>query len=128
MDGEERVRILNMVKEGKITPEEGMKLLEALESSMQDEAPVPLGKAKWLRIRVTDMRTARPKVAVNLPIGIVDWALRAGSRVAALGGVDLNGMGVNVEELRSVINLGLKGKLIDVTDEDDKEHVEIIVE
>ncbi len=128
MDGEERVRILNMVKEGKVTPEEGMKLLEALETSAGEEAEVPQGKAKWLRIRVTDVKTNRPKVSVNLPIGIVDWALRTGSRVAAFGGADLNGMGVNLEELRAAINFGLKGKIIDVTDEEEGQHVEIVVE
>lgn len=128
MDGEERVRILNMVKGGKITPEEGMKLLEALETSTGEDVEAPQGKAKWLRIRVTDMKTNRPKVSVNLPIGIVDWALRTGSRVAAFGGADLNGMGVNLEELRAAINFGLKGKIIDVTDEEEGHHVEIVVE
>jgi hypothetical protein len=37
-------------------------------------------------------------------------------------------MGVNLEELRSAINYGLKGKIIDVVDEEDQTHVEIIVE
>lgn len=128
MDGEERVRILNMVKEGKVTPEEGMKLLEALETSAEETAEIPQGKAKWLRIRVTDIKTNRPKVSVNLPIGIVDWALRTGSRVAAFGGEDLNGMGVNLEELRAAISFGLKGKIVDVTDEEEGQHVEIAVE
>jgi hypothetical protein len=126
---EERVRILGMVKEGKITPEEGIKLLEALETSTEDQADLaPSGKAKWFRVRVTDVKTNKPKVTVNLPIGLVDWALRTGSRVAAFGGADLNGMGINLEELRAAINFGVRGKIIDVTDEDGGEHVEIIVE
>jgi hypothetical protein len=88
----------------------------------------PSGKAKWFRVRVTDVKTNKPKVTVNLPIGLVDWALRTGSRVAAFGGADLNGMGINLEELRAAINFGVRGKIIDVTDEDGGEHVEIIVE
>ncbi len=125
---EERVRILAMVKEGKISPEEGIKLLEALETSTEDQVESPQSKAKWFRVRVTDVKTNRPKVTVNLPIGLVDWALRTGSKVAAFGGADLNGMGINLDELRAAINFGLKGKIIDVTDEEDGEHVEIIVE
>jgi len=126
---EEKVRILSMVKEGKITPEEGMKLLEALGDSVQEEDDVPVqGKAKWFRVRITDTRTNKPKVSVNLPISIVDWALRTGGKVAAFGGADLGGMGVDLEELRVAINSGLKGKIIDVTDDDDGQHVEIVIE
>ncbi len=125
---EERVRILAMVKDGKISPEEGIKLLEALETSTEDQVESPGTKAKWFRVRVTDVKTNKPKVSVNLPIGLVDWALRTGSRVAAFGGADLNGMGINLEELRAAINYGLKGKIIDVTDEDEGSHVEIYVE
>ncbi|MEX0974688.1 MAG: hypothetical protein WD024_04960 [Bacillota bacterium] len=125
---EERVRILGMVKEGKITPEEGIKLLDALETSTEDQMESTQGKAKWFRVRITDVKTNRPKVSVNLPIGLVDWALRTGSRVAAFGGADLNGMGINLEELRAAINFGVRGKIIDVIDEDQGQHVEIIVE
>jgi len=124
---EERIRILNMVKEGTLTVEEATKLLEALEAPAED-ADVPETKAKWLRVRVTDLKTNRVKVSVNLPIGLVDWALRAGTKFASLGGVELNGMGVNLEELRSAINYGMRGKIIDVVDEEEQVHVEVIVE
>lgn len=127
---DEKIRILNMVKEGKLTVEDATKLLEALDAGSADEAEASQGqgKAKWLRIRITDSKTNRPKVALNLPIGIVDWALRTGSRVAAFGGADLGGMGINLEELRAAINFGLKGRIVDVTDEEESQHVEIIVE
>lgn len=124
---EEKVRVLNMVKEGKITVEEAMKILEAL-GTPQEEPELTESKAKWFRVRITDLKTNRPKVSLNLPIGLVDWALRTGTKVASFGGVDLNGMGVNLEELRSAINYGLKGKIIDVMDEEDQTHIEIVVE
>lgn len=124
---EEKIRILNMVKEGTITVEEATKLLEALETP-QEEPEISGSKAKWFRVRITDLKTNRAKVSVNLPIGLVDWALRAGTKVASFGGVDLNGMGVNLEELRSAINYGLKGKIIDVVDEEEQTHVEVSVE
>lgn len=126
---EERVRILAMVKEGKITPEEGIKLLEALEVSTEDQAMESAqGKAKWFRVRITDTRTNKLKVTVNLPISLVDWGLRTGAKVASFGGADLNGMGINVEELRAAINFGFRGKIVDVTDEESGDHVEVTVE
>lgn len=124
---EEKIRILNMVKEGTITAEEATKLLEALETP-QEEPEISGSKAKWFRVRITDLKTNKVKVSVNLPIGLVDWALRTGTKLASLGGVDLNGMGVNLEELRSAIHYGLKGKIIDVVDEAEQTHIEILVE
>ncbi|HHY44830.1 MAG TPA: hypothetical protein GX512_03875 [Firmicutes bacterium] len=125
---EEKIRILNMVKEGTITVEEATKLLEALETPAEEPEISETTKAKWLRVRITDLKTNRIKVSVNLPIGLVDWALRTGTKLASFGGVDLNGMGVNLEELRSAIHYGLKGKIIDVVDEEEQTHIEILVE
>ncbi len=125
---EERIRVLNMLKEGKITPDEAMRILEAMETVPDKEVEAPQSRAKWLRVKVTDLKTGRAKVSVNLPMGIVDWALRTGTRVASIGGTDLNGMGIDVEGLRAAISYGLKGKIVDVTDDDGSEHVEVIIE
>ncbi len=125
---DERFEILKMVQEGKITAEEGVKLLEALEPDI-DEGPVsPAARARWMRVRVTDTATGKPKVAVNLPLGILNWALRVGSKFASIGGVDLNGMGVNLEELGAALTQGFTGKFVDVVDEASGEHVEVIIE
>lgn len=124
---DERVRVLNLVKEGKLSVDEATKILEALNTT-EDEPEVPQSKAKWFRVRVTDLKTNRPKVSVNLPFGLVDWALRTGSKFASVGGVDLGGMGIDLEELRSAINYGLRGKIVDVVDEEDQVHVEVVVE
>lgn len=82
-------------------------------------------KAKWFRIRVTDLRTNQAKVTVKVPMAIVDWGLRCGSKI---GGADLNEMGVNIEELRVAMNTGLCGTIVDVTDEEKGEHVEVTLE
>ncbi len=126
---EERIRVLNMLKDGKLTVDEATKLLEAMqEAPEKDIRETQANKAKWFRVKVTDLATGKPKVAVNLPMMIVDWALKVGPRAASLGGVDLNSMGVDLEELRSVISYGLRGKIVDVTDDDSSTHVEITVE
>lgn len=125
---EERLRVLQMLKDGKITPEEAVKLIEALESTEESIPDEPVQKARWLRVRVTDM-SGKPKVMVNLPMTIVDWALRVGSKVpASYGGVNLAEMGIDLNELRQLLCTGFRGKIVDVEDEDEKQHVEVIIE
>jgi hypothetical protein len=122
---EERMRILKMIQEGKITAEEGAKLLAALrESRKETRAPTSTGRLGrgWLRVRVTDMSTNRPKVNVNLPLSLMDAGLKIGAQYAPeLAGIDLSEF---IEEIKG----GAQGKIIDVIDEEDGEHVEIFVE
>lgn len=120
---EERMKILKMIEEGKLSAEEGTKLLAALsvKRPASSRAAGP-GSAKWLRIRVTDTRTGRSKASVQIPIALVDAGLKIGAHFAPeVDGVDMSNV---MEALRS----GVTGKIIDVTDEEDGEHVEIYVE
>ena len=122
---EERMRILRMIQEGKITAEEGAKLLAALrESRKETRPPGTPGRFNkgWLRVRVTDMATNRPKVNVNLPLSLMDAGLKIGAQYAPeLAGIDLSQF---IEDIKG----GAQGKIIDVIDEEDGEHVEIFVE
>ena len=123
---EERMKILKMIEEGKISAEEGAKLLSALTESRKSasgaQSGAGPGDARWLRIRVTDTSTGKAKVNVNLPIGLINVGLKLGARFSPE--VDEEQMEALAEALKS----GLSGKIIDVTDEDDGEHVEIFVE
>jgi hypothetical protein len=121
---EERMKILKMIEEGKLSAEEGTKLLAALsvKRPTTSRAPGMPGSAKWLRIRVTDTRTGRSKASVQIPIALVDAGLKIGAHFAPeVDGVDMSNV---MEALRS----GVTGKIIDVTDDEDGEHVEIYVE
>ena len=122
---EERMKILKMIEEGKLSAEEGTKLLTALSDKRMPMPPRPPGipgGPRWLRIRVTDIRTGRSKASVQLPLALVDAGMKIGARFAPeVEGVDMSNV---MEALRS----GVTGKIIDVTDEEDGEHVEIYVE
>ena len=121
---EERMKILKMIEEGKLSAEEGTKLLAALNAkrTLSPRAPGMPGGAKWLRIRVTDTRSGRSKASVQIPLALVDAGLKIGAHFAPeVEGVDMSNV---MEALRS----GMTGKIIDVTDEEDGEHVEIYVE
>lgn len=120
---EERLKILKMIDEGKITAEEGAKLLSALSESRKTQLRKPStrspGGARWLRIRVTDMVTGRAKATVNLPLGLVDAGLNIASQYAP---------DIAFDQLVDAINEGAEGKIIDVVDDEDGEHVEIFIE
>jgi len=122
---EERMKILKMIEEGKLSAEEGTKLLATLTENRgptPPRAPGMPGAPKWLRIRVTDVRSGRSKASVQIPLALVDAGMKIGAHFAPeVEGVD---MGNVMEALRS----GMTGKIIDVTDEEDGEHVEIYVE
>lgn len=123
---EERMKILKMVEEGKISAEEGAKLLSALQQAQRasggDQAARRPGSVRWLRIRVTDLPSGRSKASVQIPIGLIDAGMKIGAHFAPeVEGVD---MGNVLEAVRA----GVTGKIIDVTDDEDGERVEIFVE
>lgn len=120
---EERMKILKMIDEGKITAEEGARLLATLSESRKAARKPTVrgayGGARWLKVRVTDMVTGKAKATVNLPLGLVDAGLNIASKYAP---------DVAFDELVEAINAGAEGKIIDVYDEEDGEHVEIFIE
>jgi hypothetical protein len=121
---DERMRILKMVSEKQITAEEGARLLEALRGSSAGDTQGrnETGKARWLRIRVTDRPSGRTKVNVSLPIGLVDVGLKMGARFAP----EMAGM--DVSAIQAALKDGVQGRIIEVDDEEDDERVEIFVE
>jgi len=123
---EERMQILNMVAEGKISAEEGAKLLAALDPERKKKGAAGiLGRPsapRWFRVQVTDLKTGKSKVSVNLPMGLVDVGRKMGARFAPeLGDMDFDKI---VEQIKS----GVQGKIIEVEDSEDGERVEIYVE
>ena len=122
---EERMRILKMIREGKITAEEGAKLLSALgekEKAAHRPALRPMGGPRWLRVRVTDMNTGKAKTSVNIPLGLMEWGLQIGAQFAP------EVKNFDLAKLQEMLQAGMEGKIVDVVDEVDGEHVEIFIE
>ena len=122
---EERMKILKMIEEGKLSAEEGTKLLSALngpKTPIPPRTPGMPGGARWLRIRVTDVRTGRSKASVQIPLALVDAGMKIGAHFAP------EVEGVNMSNVMEALRAGVTGKIIDVTDDEDGEHVEIYVE
>ena len=124
---EERMQILKMIEAKQITAEEGAKLLAALGEKDRNETtrpqPSPSTSGKWFRVRVTDLRTGRRKVNVNIPLGLVDVGMKMGAKFAPAG-VE----GLDMDKIIAAIKSGGQGKVVDVEDEEDGEHVEVFIE
>jgi len=123
---EERMKILKMIEEGKISADEGARLLAALAEGRRSALGVSpshgAGAPRTLRIRVTDVASGRSKASVQIPLALVDAGMKIGAHFAPeVEGVDMSNV---MDALRS----GVTGKIIDVVDEEDGEHVEIFVE
>lgn len=122
---EERMKILNMIREGKISAEEGAKLLSALgDSEKPTRAPSTKasGEPRWFRVRVTDLVNGKTKVSVNIPFGLMEWGMQIGAQFAP------EVADLDFEQLKEMLESGVGGKVVDVIDEEDGEHVEIFIE
>jgi len=134
----ESLEILEMVKEGRVTPEQGRQLLEALKSQPGAMALSPGEKPRFVRVRVNVAGGDKEKVAVNvnLPVAMADLALKMlekaeftkdgehikfGDYMKDLGGMD-------VATILQMVKEGAEGKLVDVDIEgNDGEHVKVEV-
>ena len=122
----EKMQILTMVKEGKITVEEGMRLLNALEDIDTSDGPIVSGnKVKWLKIRVFDPED-NVKVNVTLPTLLINVGIKLADRFSP----EFREAGLteeSVEEILAAIKNGTTGKIVDI-DAEDGTKVEVVLE
>lgn len=127
---DEKIRILAMVQEGRITASEGLDLINALEDNQIPAPPPPVRPSgRFLRVRVNGEKGM--KVDVNIPIELIKIA----SRLAGVGlsfipqkaraemekkGIDL--ARIDIEEMVRLIDEGMADMhLVDVDIDDPKE-------
>jgi hypothetical protein len=72
--------------------------------------------------QVTDTKTGKTRVNVRMPVGLVSAGVKMGARFAP------QVEGLDPEELMAFLNAGTIGKIIDVYEEEDGEHVEVFIE
>jgi hypothetical protein len=120
---DERMKILKMLEEGKLSAEEAARLLKALgKPKAERRAPPPGSEPKWLRVRVTDMKSGRASVNVNLPMSLVNVGLKLGAQFVP------DTEGIDFRQVQEALRAGLTGKIVDVEDVDEGQRVEIYVE
>lgn len=121
---EEKIQILEMVEDGKITAAEATELLAALESN--EEEIVPRKDVKWLKVRVYTLDD-QPKVNVNIPISLVDVGLKLAKKYDPKlkdSGLD----NIDLDEILDAIKNGAEGKIVDVIDDEEQTKIKVYVE
>ena len=124
----EKLAILKMVEEGKISVEEASKLLQSVEDKNQELSLVTRTTertAKWIKIRVIDDEGTR--VNVNLPIALVDVAFKIAKASDSNFDVKLGNVNVDIDAIIKMIQEGAEGKIVDVESSDGTK-VEIVIE
>lgn len=127
----EKLTILKMVEEGKITVDEASKLLQAVEDKNQELALVTKANdssertAKWIKIKVLDEDGTR--VNVNLPIALVDVAFKIAKASDSNFDVKLGNVNVDIDAIIKMIQEGAEGKIVDI-ESGDGTKVEIVIE
>ena len=134
---EETMRILNMVKDGKISPEEGEKLISAMNES--DKPRKKNAKYTMLRVRVDvadPKKTEQAKVTINVPLTLAKKAAGLLSLVPKDTKAELNEKGIDLDgiDLKELIEMFEDGELteelvtVDVGDNEKGAKVRIYVD
>lgn len=138
----ERQAILDMLASGKITAVEAADLLKAGSApgagapppgsepaalkQAEAAATAPAGRSNggpsWFHVRVTNMQTGKTKVTVNIPMRLLKFGVKFGSKFAP----ELQGM--SWDDINAMLAEGGEGVLVDVQDEEDGERVQIYVD
>ncbi len=145
----ERLSILKMIENGKITAAEGASLLKAISPPTPEAAKDPdlnpfgtdsakagqddsepssrqqTTEARWLRVTVTDPQSGQQRVKLNIPIGLVNTGLRMGARfVPNLNQTEYKAFMSKMEEFSRSRQSGL---VVDTVTENG-EHLSVYVE
>ncbi|MCB8927041.1 MAG: hypothetical protein H6652_15595 [Ardenticatenaceae bacterium] len=141
-----RMEILELLSNGKITAAEAADLLSDIG---QPEAPAaapppPAAKApeppkaasapaaptngdsskepSWFRVRVANLETGKNRVTVNIPVKMMKFGLKIGSRFSPeIENLDWNELTGMMQDMKT-------GMLVDVQDEDSNEHVQVYLD
>ena len=122
---EERMRILKMIQDGKITADEGSRLIQALDTHKPGSTPSPTTSGapktgRWFHVQVTN--TGKTRVNIRLPVNLLQAGMKIGARFSP------EVQGLDMDQLNQFINSGEVGKVVDVIDEEDGEQVEVFIE
>jgi hypothetical protein len=128
MTEDERMMVLKLLKDGKITADEAAKLLETIDrtspkkKSKTEEPETIKGQGKFFHVKITDTDTGKVRANIRIPLSVIEVGSKFGAHFAPQ--ID----GIENEDLMQAIKDGEVGKVMDVFDDDDNEHVEIYIE
>ena len=141
-----RMEILELLSNGKITAAEAADLLSDMGQPEAPAAAPPPSAAKapeppkaasapaaptngdsskepsWFRVRVANLETGKNRVTVNIPVKMMKFGLKIGSRFSPeIENLDWNELTGMMQDMKT-------GMLVDVQDEDSNEHVQVYLD
>jgi hypothetical protein len=126
---QERMKILKMVEERKITAEDAARLMDALEGGRpgggETRSPAGDGLRRSLRFKVSDLESGRVKVNLCIPVG---FAHILKSLIPPQEMERMEKRGLNINAILQAISGDRLGKVFDVDDEEHHARVEISIE
>ena len=113
-----------MLQEGKIDSSEAARLLQALDESAKPAAEEAQAskKPRYLRIKVTRVLDGRSIADIKVPISVVNAGMGMGAKFSP------HIAGMDPDMLAELLNSDEPGQILDVSDEEDGEHVQIYLE
>ncbi|MFO7638175.1 MAG: hypothetical protein R6X14_02565 [bacterium] len=117
---DEKERVLKLLEEKKITAEEAARLLDAIGQSDDETGH----RNRFLKVRVWERGSEKPKVNVTLPISLVKWGMRMAPEQAKAKIADAE---IDLKTVSAALEQGMTGKIVEVDDEDG-DHVEVWLE
>jgi len=129
----ERQRVLKMVEEGRITAEEGARLIDALDAAEGSTAKSGRGPqrqqtaspGRLVRIRVLDAATGGEKMNFAIPLAL---ARLAGVMIPEAQRLEMERHGIRFNDLINAVESGQTGTMADIRDNDRGERVEMTIE
>lgn len=121
-------QILEMVKEGTITVDEGLKLLSAMETNVTETGNFPKIKTDNAKrmVRIVVNSEKGDNVRVNIPLALVKVGFDIGAKMKVDGNpIDLKG--VDLDAILQMIDEGAVGELVTV-DSENGDKVRIFVD
>ncbi|MFW6298901.1 MAG: SHOCT-like domain-containing protein [Bacillota bacterium] len=125
---EEKLRILEMVENKQITPQEGAELLKALGSGDKKEDRPPKKKAfRMFKIRI--LSSDGDKVNVQIPLEFAKMVLKSPGKkgIPKLDKLKEIDPDMEYDRIVDMIDAGMSGKIVDIQSENG-DIVEIVIE
>ena len=119
---EEKRIILEMVKEGKISVEEAVQLLEKANpgESFEDTSRIKKPNSKkFLRVRVSE--EDKVKANVNIPIALAE----VGLNLIPKKKLKVDGKQINMDQILKLIEEGTEGELVNIDAEDEGKNYKV---
>ena len=132
MNDAERMRVLEMLEQGKITAAEAAELLKALGGSEREsgrrsrtgwtDGERDRTRQRWFKVRVTDTATGDVRTDFAVPITAFNLGMGFAHKFRGIS------VGNKLDDIIDAVRTGRRGTIYDVTSDECGQRIEIIID